>query len=64
MASLIPLPDRNADTASVMSYGFHPCISEKSPYRGAYLAVVESLARLVATGAGLARRAPDLSGIL
>ncbi len=52
MASLIPLPDKNADTASVMSYGFHPRISEKSPYRGAYLAVVESMARLVAAGAG------------
>ncbi|MBQ3574731.1 MAG: phosphoribosylformylglycinamidine synthase subunit PurQ, partial [Clostridia bacterium] len=52
MASLVPLPDKNADTASVMAYGFHPCISEKSPYRGAYLAVVESMARIVATGAG------------
>ena len=52
MASLIPLPDKNADTASVMSYGFHPCLSEKSPYRGAYLAVVESMAKLVAAGAG------------
>ena len=52
MASLVPLPDKNADTASVMSYGFHPCLSEKSPYRGAYLAVVESMAKLVAAGAG------------
>ncbi len=52
MASLIPLPDKNAETASVMSYGFHPRLSEGSPYQGAYLAVVESLARLVAAGAG------------
>ena len=52
MASLIPLPDKNANTASVMSYGFHPCLGEKGPYLGAYLAVVESMAKLVATGAG------------
>ena len=52
MASLVPLPDKNAETASVMSYGFNPYISEKSPYRGSYLAVVESMAKLVATGAG------------
>ena len=52
MASLVPLPDCNADTASVMSYGFHPRLSENSPYRGAYLAVVESMAKLVAAGAG------------
>ena len=52
MASLIPLPDKNAETASVMSYGFHPCLGEKGPYLGAYQAVVESMARLVAAGAG------------
>ncbi len=52
MASLIPLPDANADTASVMSYGFHPKLGEHGPYRGAYLAVVESMAKLVAAGAG------------
>ena len=52
MASLIPLPDKNAETASVMSYGFHPCLGEKGPYLGAYQAVVESIARLVAAGAG------------
>lgn len=38
-------------TCSFMSYGFDPYISEKSPYHGAYLAVVESLSKLVASGA-------------
>ena len=52
MASLIPLPDKNAETASVMSYGFNPYISEQSPFYGSYLAVVESMAKLVAAGAG------------
>ena len=41
----------DTDTCSFMSYGCNPYISEKSPYSGAYLAVVESVSRLVATGA-------------
>ncbi len=43
----------NADTTdcSVMSWGYNPFISEKSPYHGAYLAVVESVSKLIATGA-------------
>ena len=36
---------------SLMSYGYNPFISEKSPYHGAYLAVIESVSKLVATGA-------------
>lgn len=39
------------NTASAMTYGFNPYISEKSPYLGAIYAVVESLARLTAIGA-------------
>ena len=35
----------------MMSYGFNPYILEQSPYHGAYLAIVESVAKLVATGA-------------
>ncbi|WP_456153709.1 phosphoribosylformylglycinamidine synthase subunit PurQ, partial [Mogibacterium sp.] len=38
-------------TVSMMSYGFNPYILEQSPYHGAYLAIVESVAKLVATGA-------------
>ncbi len=37
-------------TVSGMSYGFHPQVMEQSPFEGAYLAVVESLAKLAATG--------------
>ena len=36
---------------SVMAYGFNPEISKKSPYHGAYLAVVESVSKLIASGA-------------
>ena len=53
MASRIPVEGTESDTASVMAYGFDPVISEMSPYRGAYLAVVRSIAKLVATGAGI-----------
>ncbi len=52
MASRVPVEGGESDTASVMAYGFDPFISEKSPYRGAYLAVVDSIAKLVAAGNG------------
>ena len=51
MAAKLPVLDGDTDTASVMAYGFDPYISEKSPFHGAYLAVVESIAKLVASGA-------------
>ena len=38
------------DTVSGMAYGFHPELESQSPYDGSYLAVVESVARLVAAG--------------
>jgi len=53
MAAKIPLADRETNTCSVMSWGYNPYIMEKSPYHGAYLAVVESIAKLVSTGAPL-----------
>ena len=52
MASRISVRGAESETASVMSYGFDPYISEKNPYLGAYLAVVSSVAKLVASGAG------------
>ena len=41
----------DTSTCSFMAYGFNPSISEKSPYHGAYLAVVESVSKLIAAGA-------------
>ncbi|NLA77170.1 MAG: phosphoribosylformylglycinamidine synthase [Clostridiales bacterium] len=52
MAAKIPLLEGETNTCSVMAYGFNPFISEKSPYIGAYLAVTESVSKLVASGAG------------
>ncbi len=51
MVQKISLEKGNTDDCSFMAWGFNPFVSEKSPYHGAYLAVVESVCRLIATGA-------------
>ena len=43
--------DAGVNTVSMMAYGFNPYVSEKSPYHGAYLSIVESICKLIATGA-------------
>ena len=53
MAHKISREKGSALTCSLMSWGFNPHVSEKSPFHGAYLAVVESVAKLVATGGTL-----------
>jgi len=50
MVSKLPVVVGETTTVSGMSYGFHPQIMEQSPFEGAYLAVVESLAKLAAAG--------------
>ncbi|MEA5065097.1 MAG: phosphoribosylformylglycinamidine synthase subunit PurQ, partial [Eubacteriales bacterium] len=50
MAALIPAASGHTQTCSVMDWGCNPLETEKSPFRGAYRAVVESIARLVAVG--------------
>ncbi len=51
MVHKISSEKRDTDTVSFMSWGYNPYISEKSQYHGAYLAVVESVSKLVASGA-------------
>jgi phosphoribosylformylglycinamidine synthase len=51
MVQKISVEKKHTDDASFMSWGYNPDISSKSPYHGAYLAVVESASKLVATGA-------------
>ncbi len=51
MVHKISVEKKHTDTCSYMSWGYNPHISEKSPYHGAYLAVVESVSKLIATGA-------------
>ncbi len=43
----------NTDTVSFMAWGYDPYTMEASPYRGAYLAVAQSVAKLIASGAEL-----------
>ena len=51
MVHKISLEKGHTDDCSLMSWGYNPYITERSPYHGAYLAVVESAAKLIATGA-------------
>ena len=51
MAHKIPVEIGDTTTVSYMAWGYNPFITEKSPYHGAYLAVIESAAKLVASGA-------------
>ena len=51
MVQKIPAETGHTDDCSLMAFGYNPFISEKSPFHGAYLAVVESVCRLIATGA-------------
>jgi len=51
MVQKVSVENADTDTCSFMAYGYNPYISEKSPYHGAYLAVVESVSKLIASGA-------------
>ncbi len=51
MVQKVSVEKGHTDDCSVMSWGYNPFITEKSPYHGAYLAVVESVCKLIATGA-------------
>ncbi|MDV0442065.1 phosphoribosylformylglycinamidine synthase [Methanorbis furvi] len=51
MVTKISVERGDTDDCSLMAWGYNPAIAEKSPYHSAYLAVVESVAKLVATGA-------------
>ncbi len=51
MVHKVAVEKAETDTCSLMSWGYNPFITEKSPYHGAYLAVVESVAKLIAAGA-------------
>ncbi|MBQ4000040.1 MAG: phosphoribosylformylglycinamidine synthase, partial [Oscillospiraceae bacterium] len=50
MVQKISVEQKHTDDCSLMSWGYNPYIMEKSPYHGAYLSVVESICKLIATG--------------
>ena len=51
MVQKISVEKKHTEDCSFMAWGYNPFIMEKSPYHGAYLAVVESVSKLIATGA-------------
>ncbi len=50
MVAKLPVLKGKCDTVTMMSYGFDPYLSSWSPYHGAVYAVIESMARVVASG--------------
>ncbi len=53
MAAKLPVLGGETKTCSVMSWGYDPFVTEADPFTGSYLAVVESVSKLVASGAPL-----------
>ena len=51
MVQKISVEKKHTDDCSFMAFGYNPFITSASPYHGAYLAVVESVCKLIASGA-------------
>ena len=47
----ISVEKKHTNDCSLMAWGYNPFIAEQSPYHSAYLAVIESVCKLIATGA-------------
>lgn len=50
MVAKIPVLEGDTTTGTIMSYGYDPYLMSWSPYHGAVYAVVDSIAKIVATG--------------
>ena len=50
MAAKVPVLEGDTTTATLMSFGYNPKVAKWSPFHGALYAVVESVAKIVATG--------------
>ncbi len=51
MVHKISTEEKHTDACSYMAWGYNPDLTSASPYHGAYLAVVESVSKLIAAGA-------------
>ena len=51
MVQKISVEQGHTDDCSLMAWGYDPMLTEQSPYHGAYTAVVESVCKLIASGA-------------
>ncbi len=50
MVQKVSVEHGDTDTVSLMAWGYNPYIMEKDQFHGAYLAVVESVSKLIAAG--------------
>ncbi len=50
MVAKLPVLEGETTTVSGLSWGFNPYLSEYDPFAGAYMAVLNSVAKLIATG--------------
>ncbi len=55
MVAKLPVQGAETNTATAMTFGFHPALSSWSPFHGALYAVVESVAKMAAIGADTTR---------
>ena len=55
MVAKLPVLKGKTDNVTMMGYGFDPYLSSWSPYHGAVYAVLESVARIVASGGDYSR---------
>ena len=53
MAAKIPVYNGETDSCSIMAYGFDPYNFESSTFDGAYISVLESLCKVIASGGDL-----------
>ena len=51
MVQKVSVEKGHTNDCSFMAWGYNPYVAEQSPYHGAYLAVVESVSKLIASGA-------------
>ena len=51
MVQLVSTEKGHTKDCSLMSWGYNPFYTEKTPFHGAYMAVIESVCKLIATGA-------------
>ncbi len=51
MVQKISVEKKHTMDCSLMAWGYNPFIADKSPYHSAYLAVIESVSKLIASGA-------------
>ncbi len=45
------IPAGNTDTATILAYGYNPYIAEENPYLGSMYSIIESISKIVASGA-------------